>query len=197
MKIFFVQFFCVFLPPLFKISSASVRSYHFCPLLCPSLHEMFPWYLYFSWRGLCVHAKLLSHVPLFVTPWTIARQASLSIVFSRQEYWSGLPCPPPGERSLVLPIVLFSSISLHWSLRKAFLSLLDILWNSAFRWVYLSFSPLLLAFLLFSAICKSFSDNHFAFLHFFFLGMVLITASYTTGGHKPPSIVPQALCHQI
>ena len=30
---------------LFLISSASVRSYHFCPLLCPSLHEMFPWYL--------------------------------------------------------------------------------------------------------------------------------------------------------
>ena len=45
-------------------------------------------------------------------------------------------------RSLVFPILLFSSISLHWLLRKAFLSLLAILWNSAFRWVYLSFSPL-------------------------------------------------------
>ena len=32
---------------------------------------------------------------LFVTPWTVARQASLSIGFSRQEYWSGLPFPPP------------------------------------------------------------------------------------------------------
>ena len=32
-----------------------------------------------------------------VTPWTIARRASLSVGFSRQEYWSGLPCPPPGE----------------------------------------------------------------------------------------------------
>ena len=41
------------------------------------------------------------------------------------------------------------------------------LWNSAFRWVYLSFSPLLFTSLLFSAICKSSSDNHFAFLHFF------------------------------
>ena len=30
------------------------------------------------------------------TPWTIARQAPLSIGFSRQKYWSGLPCPPPG-----------------------------------------------------------------------------------------------------
>ena len=83
------------------------------------------------------------------------------------------------KRSLVFLILLFSSISLHWSLKKAFLSLLAILWNSAFRWVYLSFSPLPLASLLFSAICKAFSDNHFAFLHFFFLGMVLITASYT------------------
>ena len=46
------------------------------------------------------------------------------------------------KRSLVFPILLFSFISLHWSLRKAFLSLLAILWNSAFKWVYLSFSPL-------------------------------------------------------
>ena len=71
------------------------------------------------------------------------------------------------ESSLVFPILLFSSISLHWSLRKAFLSLPAILWNSAFRWVYLSFSPLLFASHLFSAICKTFSDNRFAFLHFF------------------------------
>ena len=40
----------------------------------------------------------------------------------------------------VFPILLFSSISLHCSLSKAFLSLLAICWNSAFRWVYLSFS---------------------------------------------------------
>ena len=62
---------------------------------------------------------------------------------------------------------------------KAFLSFLAILWNSAFKWVYLSFLPLPLASLLFTAICKASSDNHLAFLHFFFLGMVLITASYT------------------
>ena len=69
--------------------------------------------------------------------------------------------------------------SLHCPLKKAFFSLLAILWNSAFRWVYLSFSPLPLASFLFSAICKASSGNHFAFLHFFFLGMVLITASCT------------------
>ena len=38
-----------------------------------------------------------SHVQLFVTPWTIVHQASLSMEFSRQEYWSGLPFPPPGD----------------------------------------------------------------------------------------------------
>ena len=40
---------------------------------------------------------MLSHVPLFVTPWTIACQAPLSMEFSRQEYWSGLPFPSPGD----------------------------------------------------------------------------------------------------
>ena len=71
------------------------------------------------------------------------------------------------KRSLVFPILLFSSISLQWSLRKAYLSLLAILWSSAFRWEYLSFSPLLLDSLLFTDICKASSDSHFAILHFF------------------------------
>ena len=71
---------------LFLISSVLLGPYYFCPLLCPSFHEMFPWYLF--------------------------------------------------------PFQLFSSVSLHWSLRKAFFSPLAILWNSAFRWIYPSFSPL-------------------------------------------------------
>ena len=41
--------------------------------------------------------KLLSHVQLFVTPWTVAYQASLSMGFARQEYWSGLPFPSLGD----------------------------------------------------------------------------------------------------
>ena len=41
--------------------------------------------------------KLLSRVRLFATPWTVARQAPLSMGFSRQEYWSGLPFPSPGD----------------------------------------------------------------------------------------------------
>ena len=40
--------------------------------------------------------KSLSHVRLFVTPWTAAHQVPPSMGFSRQEYWSGLPFPSPG-----------------------------------------------------------------------------------------------------
>ena len=38
-----------------------------------------------------------SHVQLFATLWIVVCQAPLSMWFSRQEYWSGLPCPPPGD----------------------------------------------------------------------------------------------------
>ena len=41
--------------------------------------------------------KLLSRVRLFATPWTVAHQAPPSMGFSRQEYWSGLPFPSPGD----------------------------------------------------------------------------------------------------
>ena len=87
--------------------------------------------------------------------------------------------PPVKSEVIVFPILLFSSISLHWLLRKAFLSLLAIFWNSAFRCLYLSFSPLLFTSLLFTAIRKGSPDSHFAFLHFFSMGMVLIPVSCT------------------
>ena len=95
------------------------------------------------------------------------------------------------KRSLVFPVLLFSSISLHWSLRKSFSSLLAILWNSAFKWVYLSFSPLPFTSLLFTAVCKASSDSHFAFLHFFFLGMVLLPVSCTM------SWTPALICFKV
>ena len=44
-----------------------------------------------------VKVKSLSLVWLFATPWTIAYQGPLSMGFSRQEYWSGLPFPSPGD----------------------------------------------------------------------------------------------------
>ena len=44
-----------------------------------------------------VKVKSLSHVQLFATPWTVPLQAPPSKGFSRQEYWSGLPFPSPGD----------------------------------------------------------------------------------------------------
>ena len=44
-----------------------------------------------------MYAQSLSHVRLFVTSWTVACQAPLSMGFSRQEYWSGLTFPTPGD----------------------------------------------------------------------------------------------------
>jgi len=76
-------------------------------------------------------------------------------------------------------LLLFSSLSLHCSFKKAFLFPLAILWNSAFSWVYLSLSPLPFTSFLSSAIFKASSNNHFAFLHFFSFGMILVTVSCT------------------
>ena len=50
-----------------------------------------------KWEGSGSLLSHVSHVRLFATPWTVARQAPLSMGFSRQGYWSGLPCPPPGD----------------------------------------------------------------------------------------------------
>ena len=47
--------------------------------------------------GLDLHCCLVTKSCLFVTPWTVARQAPLSTGFPRQEYWSGLPLPSPGD----------------------------------------------------------------------------------------------------
>ena len=42
-------------------------------------------------------AVLIASVQLFANPWAVAHQAPLSMEFSRKEYWSGLPCPPPED----------------------------------------------------------------------------------------------------
>ena len=62
---------------------------------------------------------------------------------------------------------------------KAFLSLFANLWNSAFKWVYRSFSPLLLTSLHFTDICTASSDSPFTCLCFFFLAMAFNPVSYT------------------
>ena len=64
---------------------------------------------------------VLSHVQLFATPQTVAHRAPLSVGFSRQEYFSGLPSPPPGDlpdpviepSALVSPALQVDSLPLH------------------------------------------------------------------------------------
>ena len=61
--------------------------------------------------NMCAYAlSCFSHAQLFVTLWTVALWAPLSMRFSRQEYWSGLPCLPPGEcpNSQIKPMSLTS-----------------------------------------------------------------------------------------
>ena len=55
----------------------------------------------------------LSHVQLFATLWTVTHQVSLSMGFFRQEYWSGLPFPPPGNLANpgIKPVSLMSPAS--------------------------------------------------------------------------------------
>ena len=75
-----------------------------------------------------VVVKSTSRVQLFVTPWTIALQVSLSMGFFRQKYWSGLPFPPPGDllhpgiklASLVSPALAsgFFTTSITWEAWK-------------------------------------------------------------------------------
>ena len=57
--------------------------------------EYRPVFLKYLINNTCVES--LSHVRLFATPWTVAYQAPPSMRFSRQEYWSGLPFPSPGD----------------------------------------------------------------------------------------------------
>ena len=55
-----------------------------------------------------------SCVPLFATPWTVAHQAPLSMGFSRQEYWCGVPLPTPGGSSWPRDRTYVSFFLLHW-----------------------------------------------------------------------------------
>ena len=61
-------------------------------------------------RCVCV-LSCFNHVRLAATPWTVSREAPLSMGFSRPEYWSGLPCPLPGDlpNPGIKPMSLMSS----------------------------------------------------------------------------------------
>ena len=139
-----------------------------------------PSWLSGSWRSFLYsssvfscHLFLISSAPVrsipflpFIEPIFAWNVPLLSLIFLRDLYSFPFYC---------FPLLLCTD---HWG-RLSYLSLLAILWNSAFRCLYLSFSPLLFTSLLFTAFCKASPDSHFAFLHFFFLGMVLIPISCT------------------
>ena len=77
---------------LFLIFHLWVKSYSICLFPSISLH-MIPS------RSIHVHVRSIAKpcLTLLWAPWTVDRQAPLSMGFSRQEYWSGLPFPPPGD----------------------------------------------------------------------------------------------------
>ena len=89
----------------------SIKKFSEQSSLCASLRvgsreKFFQWHVFHEYlvynkpHGsfiVCVCAQLVPCVWLFATPWTIAHQTLLSMVFSRQEYWSGLPLPSPGN----------------------------------------------------------------------------------------------------
>ena len=75
--------------PCFLLVSTCMKS------ICTSLYSETLWA---EVNLLCeTYMRMLSHVQLFVTPWIVAWQVSLSMGLSQQEYWSGLPFPPPGD----------------------------------------------------------------------------------------------------
>ena len=67
---------------------------HPVPLQIPQLSGVLPSR---ERERVCVCEREFSHFLLFATPWTVAHQAPPSMGFSRQEHWSGLPFPPPGD----------------------------------------------------------------------------------------------------
>ena len=158
--------------------------------------------------------QLLIRVLLFATPWIAACQASLSITksWSLLRLMSIESVIPSNHLILCHPLLLLPSIfpsirvfsnesalcirwPKYWSfsfsispsseysvLISFMMGWLDLL---AVKWVYLSFSPLPFTSLLHTAICKTSSDSYFAFLHFFFLGMVLTPVSCSVTNLHP------------
>ena len=105
------------------ISKETIQ-YHSNPSLCPNQYRWRSWSSMVLWRPTrpsrtntkkrffsSQGCQSLSCVWLFVTLWTVARQASQSMGFSRQEYWTGLPFPSPGD--LPDPAIKLRSLALQ------------------------------------------------------------------------------------
>ena len=151
-----------------------------------------PSWLSGSWRSFLYSSSVYSCHLFFISYASVRSMPFLSFIVPIFAWNVSLVSLIFLKRSLVFPILFFSSISLYWSLRKAFLSLLVILCNSAFRWVYLSFSP-----------CFSLLFFSQLFIRPPQTTILLFCISFSAGWfwslspvkcHEPPSIVHQALC---
>ena len=83
-------------PSLLHLIGCLANSWTHSQLPSDSLHWRWPWPV----LGVIIHTVIVCVLNRFSPVWlfaTVARQAPLSMGFSRQEYWSGLPCPPPGD----------------------------------------------------------------------------------------------------
>ena len=98
-----------------------------------------PSWLFGSWRCFLYSSSVYSCCLFLISFASVRSTPFLSFIEPIFAWNVPLVCLIFLKKSLVFHILLFSSISLHWSLRKAFLSLLAILWNSAFKWVIFAF----------------------------------------------------------
>ena len=102
-KYIILHFIKLFAAPFLKVQSTfsplgltlALDSFHKLTNLFPSVYSLFQIYSSFSSKS--TSGKSHSCIQLYVTLCTIAHQSPLSLGFSRQEYWTGLPCPPPGD----------------------------------------------------------------------------------------------------
>ena len=120
------------------------------PLFCMDIHVCsLGLSVYFCFANACV-LSCFSHVWLFATLWAAARQAPLSMGFSGQEYWSGLPCSSPGDLldpgieplSPMAPELQVDSLPLsHWGSSRLSKSYIDSFFTfHLYMLIYLFFS---------------------------------------------------------
>ena len=122
-----------------------------------------PLWLSGSWRYFLYHSSVYSCHLFLISPGSVRSIPFLSFIVPIFAWSVPLVSLIFSSRSHSIVFLYFFALITE----EGFLYLFAILWSAAFKCIYLPFSPLPLAFLLFSAICKASSGNHFAFLHFF------------------------------
>ena len=85
--------------PLYTILDAQTKSdgFHFFLLENSSFHNSYNWWVEILFANFMSLSEVAQSCPTLCDPWTVAHQAPPSMGFSRQEYWSGLPFPSPGD----------------------------------------------------------------------------------------------------